>query len=65
MWARISGGEVVQTISMPKALVINDIQYSKSIFTRAWTDEERKALGIVPYVYEGSSVNNMFYSTSD
>ena len=65
MWARISGGEVVQTISMPKALVINDIQYSKSIFTRAWTDEERKALGIVPYVHEGNRVENMFYTSSE
>ena len=65
MWARISGGEVIQTINMPKALVINDIQYSKSIFTKAWTDEERKALGIVPYVYEGSGVENMFYTSSE
>ena len=65
MWARISGGEVIQTISMPKALVINDIQYSKSIFTRAWTDEERKALGIVPYVHEGNRVENMFYTSSE
>tara|TARA_R110000824_G_scaffold122379_6_gene279396 strand:- start:471 stop:1028 length:558 start_codon:yes stop_codon:yes gene_type:complete len=65
MWARISGGEVIQTISMPKALVINDIQYSKSIFTRAWTDEERKALGIVPYVHEGNLVENMFYTSSE
>ena len=51
MWARIVDNKIVQTISNPKAMTINNIQYPKSIFTRAWTDEERKALGIVPYVY--------------
>ena len=34
-------------------------------FTHSWTDEERKALGIVPYVYEGSRVENMFYTSSE
>ena len=65
MWARIVDNKIVQTISNPKAMTINDIQYPVSIFTRAWTDEERKALGIVPYVYEGSSVENMFYTSSE
>ncbi len=65
MWARIEDNKIVQTISNPKAMTLNDIQYPKSIFTRAWTDEERKALGIVPYVYEGSYKDNMFYKTSE
>ena len=55
MWARIMGSQLVEIINIPKPMTINDIQYPFSIFTRAWTDEERKALGIVPYVYEGSS----------
>ena len=65
MWARIMGSQLVEIINMPKAMTINDIQYPKSIFTRAWTDEERKALGIVPYVYEGVGVENMFYTSSE
>jgi hypothetical protein len=65
MWARIMGSQLVEIINIPKAMTINDIQYPVSIFTRAWTDEERKALGIVPYVYEGSSVENMFYTSSE
>jgi hypothetical protein len=65
MWARIMGSQLVEIINIPKAMTINNIQYSKSIFTRAWTDEERKALGIVPYVYEGSSGENMFYTSSE
>jgi hypothetical protein len=65
MWARIVDNKIVQTISNPKAMTINNIQYPKSIFTRAWTDEERKALGIVPYVHEGSGRENMFYTSSE
>jgi len=65
MWARIMGSQLVEIINIPKAMTINNIQYPVSIFTRAWTDEERKALGIVPYVYEGSSGENMFYTSSE
>ena len=65
MWARIMGSQLVEIINMPKGMTINNVQYSKAIFTSAWTDEERKALGIVPYVYEGSSVENMFYTSSE
>ena len=65
MWARIMGNQLVDIIPQPKAMTINDVQYPKSIFGLAWTNEERKALGIVPYVYEGSYIANMFYSTSE
>tara|TARA_Y100001973_G_scaffold90071_1_gene137161 strand:+ start:148 stop:315 length:168 start_codon:yes stop_codon:yes gene_type:complete len=49
MWARIMGSQLVEIINQPKSMTINNVQYPKSIFTRAWTDEERKAIGIVPY----------------
>ena len=65
MWARIMGSQLVEIIHQPKAMTINNVQYPKSIFTRSWTDEQRKALGIVPYVYEGNKVENMFYTSSD
>ena len=65
MWARVMDGELLEIINTPKSLTINDIQYPVSIFTTAWTDEERKAIGIVPYVYFGNSINNMFYRTSE
>jgi len=57
--------QLVEIIHQPKAMTINDVQYPKSIFGSSWTDEERKAIGIVPYEYEGSYVANMFYSTSE
>ena len=65
MWARIMGNQFVEIISHPKPMTINNVQYPKSIFTRAWTDEQRKALGIVPYEYEGSIIENMFYTSSE
>ena len=65
MWARIMGNQLVEIINQPKAMTINNVQYPKSIFTRSWTDEERKTLGIIPYVYEGSKIENMFYTSSD
>ena len=65
MWARIMGNQLVEIISHPKPMTINNVQYPKSIFTRAWTHEERKAIGIVPYEYEGSGINNMFYTSSE
>lgn len=65
MWARIMGSQLVEIISIPKPMTINDTQYPFSIFTKAWTDEERKALGIVPYVYEGNATENMFYTSSE
>ena len=65
MWARIMGSQLVEIIHKPKSMYINDIQYPKSIFGSSWTDAERKELGIVPYEYEGSFVENMFYTTSE
>jgi hypothetical protein len=65
MWAIIENNVIVKTIRNPKAVSINDIQYPKTIFSSSWTDAERKAIGILPYVFEGVSVNNMFYTTSE
>jgi len=65
MWARIMGSQLVEIISMPKSMYINDIQYPKSIFGSSWTNAERKDLGIVPYEYEGSRMENMFYTTTE
>jgi hypothetical protein len=65
MWARIMGSQLVEIINQPKSMTINNVQYPKSIFSLSWTNEQRKALGIVPYVYEGSKIENMFYTSSE
>jgi len=64
MWARVLNGQLVEIIYQPKAMVINDIQHPKAIFTQAWTNEERHAIGILPYVYSGSNINNEYYTST-
>ena len=64
MWARVFNGQLVEIIHQPKAMVINDIQHPKTIFTRAWTDEERKAIGIIPYKYSGNNINDEYYTST-
>ena len=64
MWARVLNGQLVEIIYQPKAIMINDVQHPKTIFTRAWTNEERKAIGILPYTYSGSNINNEYYTST-
>jgi hypothetical protein len=64
MWAIVKDNKVVEVISSQKPVIIDEIQHPKEIFI-SWTDEERKAIGVVPYVYEGDSVNAMFYTSSE
>ena len=64
MWGIVLNGQLIEIIKLPKAVMINDIQHPQTIFTRAWTDEERKSIGILPYVYSGSDINNEFYKTT-
>ena len=65
MWAKILGDQLVEIIRYPKSMYINYIQYHKSIFSSAWTDSERRDIGIVPFEYSGESVENMFYTSSE
>lgn len=65
MWARVLNGQLIEIIQHPKTIIVNDIQYPASIFTSAWTDIERKNLDIVPYIYEGNMIENMFYTSSE
>ena len=64
MWARVLNGQLVEIINQPKAIMINDVQHPKTIFTRAWTDEERKAIGILPYVYSGNDRQDEYYTST-
>lgn len=65
MWARIVGDQLVEIISHPKSIVINNVQHPKEIFGSSWTNEERKAIGIVPYEYSGSYGDSRFYTNSE
>ena len=63
MWAIIKDNKVVEVIDSPKPVVIDEIQHPKEIFT-LWTDEDRLAVGVVPYVCEGDSADDMFHTSS-
>ena len=65
MWAVISEGKIIQTINNPRPLTLSGIQYPRSIFSSAWTDAERKAIGILPYIYSGQYQDDMFYTGSE
>ena len=65
MWGRVFNGQLVEIIYQPKAIMINDVQHPKTIFTRAWTNEERKAIGIIPFEYSGSHGDDRFYTNSE
>ena len=65
MWAKITDNQLVEIISRPKSMIINEIQYPKSIFTSAWTHAERKAIGIVPITHDGENIESIFYTSSE
>ena len=65
MWARIEDGKIVQTISSPKSVIVNNIHYQAAMFGSAWTNEERKAIGIIPFEYSGSHGDSRFYNNSE
>jgi len=62
MWALLDDSDkITEIIAHPKSLVIDDIRHPKALF-RAWTDAERKAIGIVPVTTSGTSLNTNYYT---
>ena len=65
MWALLDDSDnITEIIAHPKSLVINDIRHPKALF-RAWTDAERKAIGIVPVTTTGSHLDIKYYIEVD
>ena len=61
MWALLDDSDnITEIIAHPKSLVINDIRHPKALFS-AWTDAERKAIGIVPVTTTGSHLDIKYY----
>ena len=52
MWALIEDGSITKTINNPKGLVIDNIQYSRNIFSFRWSNEEREAIGIYEIIFD-------------
>jgi hypothetical protein len=65
MWVTLKNGNIEATHRGNKGVTINNIQHSKSIFTKSWTDDERKAIGIYKVEKVGSAGNKAFYKNSE
>ena len=64
MWALIEDGSITKTINNPKGLVIDNIQYSRNIFSFRWSNEEREAIGIYEVVFDNTNKKDEAYYTN-
>ena len=64
MWALLDdSNNVTEIIAHPKAMTINDIRHSRTIFS-AWTDAEKRAIGIYE-VTPASRFDEKYYINND
>jgi len=64
MWALIEDGSITKLINNPKAMVIDNIQYSRNIFSFRWTNAEREAIGLNEIVWDNSKKKDEEYYTN-
>ena len=55
MWAIVKDNEITETFSNLKGLVIDNIQYSRNIFSSRWTNAEREAIGIYEVEFDNTN----------
>ena len=55
MWALVTDNTITKIINNPKGLTIDDIQYSRNIFSFRWSNEEREAIGIYEVVFDNTN----------
>ena len=62
MWAKLNSDKdtIEEIISNPKEMIIDDVRHPRALFS-AWTDAERKAIGIVPVTTTGSHLDTNYY----
>ena len=66
MWAIVKDNEITETFSNLKGLVIDNIQYSRNIFSFRWSEAERNAIGVYTIVHDNSNKkDNSFYTNTD
>ena len=64
MWAIVKDNEVIETFSNLKGLVIDNIQYSRNIFSFRWSEAERIAIGVYTIVHDNSNKKDQDYYTN-
>jgi len=63
MWALVEDNTITKIINNPKGMVIDDIRYSKKIFS-LWSKAELEAKGIYEVVFDNSNKKDEAYYTN-
>ena len=61
MWALVTDNTITKIINNPKGLVIDNIRYSRNIFSFRWTNEEREAIGLYEVVFDNTNKKDEAY----
>ena len=64
MWALVEDGSITKIINKPRGMVIDNIQYSRNIFSFRWSNEEREAIGLYEVVFDDTNKKDGEYYTN-
>ena len=64
MWALVEDNAITKIINNPRGMIIDDIQYSRNIFSFRWSNEEREAIGIYEVVFNNTNKKDEEYYTN-
>ena len=64
MWALVEDGSITKLINNPRGMIIDDIQYSRNIFSFRWSNEEREAIGLYEVVFDDTNKKDEAYYTN-
>ena len=63
MWAIVTDNTITKTFNNPRGMIIDDIQYSKKIFS-LWSVSEKEAKGIYEVVFNNTNKKDEAYYTN-
>ena len=61
MWALVEDNAITKIINNPKGMIIDNIQYSRNIFSFRWSNEEREAIGLYEVVFNNTNKKDEAY----
>ena len=61
MWALVTDNTITKIINKPRGMIIDNIQYSRNIFSFRWSNEEREAIGIYEIVFNNTNKKDEAY----
>ena len=64
MWALVEDGSITKIINKPRGMVIDNIQYSRNIFSFRWSNAEREAIGLYEVVFDNTNKKDEAYYTN-